>query len=138
MKLTLLHTGVQLGDLDGQAVDTVLERIGTPIKGVGLIKELPENIFSMFTCNTEQERKNTDILNIYDFLTFISAPLHPLHSSGSHTQAKCLLLAYTSTNRTCQTAQIHLMCQLSLESICVSAHSLSILSAGDTKLYGKL
>lgn len=55
MKLTLLHTGVQLGDLDGQAVDTVLERIGPPIKGVGLIKELPEHIFSMFTCNTEQK-----------------------------------------------------------------------------------
>lgn len=126
MKLTLLHTGVQLGDLDGQAVDTVLERIGTPIKGVGLIKELPENIFSMFTCNTEQERKNTDILNICDFLTFISAPLHPLHSSGSHTQAKCLLLAYTSMNRTCQTAQIHLMCQLSLDCVYLCLRPLTL------------
>lgn len=58
-ELTLLHAGVQLGDLDGQAVDAVLERIGTPIKGVGLVKKLPKNIFCMFTCNTEQRTTKT-------------------------------------------------------------------------------
>ena len=48
--LTLLHTGVQLGDLVGQAVDTVLETVCTHIKGVGFIKKFSKNIFCMFTC----------------------------------------------------------------------------------------
>lgn len=50
-ELTLLHTGVQLRDLDGQAVDTVLKRVCAHIKSVGLIKKLPKNIFCMFTYN---------------------------------------------------------------------------------------
>lgn len=54
-ELTLLHAGVQLGDLDGQAVDSVLERIGTPVKGVGLIEELSKHIFCMFTCITDRK-----------------------------------------------------------------------------------
>lgn len=56
-ELTLLHAGVQLSDLDGQAVDTVLKRVGAPVKGVGLIKKLPKNIFCMFTCNQSKEPK---------------------------------------------------------------------------------
>lgn len=51
---TLLHTGVQLGDLNGQTVNAVLEGIGTPIKGVGLIEKLSKNIFCMFTCKKNQ------------------------------------------------------------------------------------
>ena len=47
---TLLHAGVQLCDLDGQAVDTVLQGVGTSVKGVGLVEKLPKNIFCMFTC----------------------------------------------------------------------------------------
>lgn len=54
-ELTLLNAGVQLGDLDGQVVDSVLERIGAPVKGVGLIKKLPKDIFCMFTCNQSKE-----------------------------------------------------------------------------------
>lgn len=56
-ELTLLHAGAQLGDLDGQAVDAVLEWVGTHIKGVGLVKKLPKNIFCMFTCNQSEENE---------------------------------------------------------------------------------
>lgn len=52
---TLLYAGVQLGDLDSQAVDTVLEGVRTNVKGVGLIKKFPEDIFGMFTCNQSKK-----------------------------------------------------------------------------------
>lgn len=50
LSLTLLHTGVQLGNLVGQTVDAVLETVGTHIKGIGFIKKFPKYIFCMFTC----------------------------------------------------------------------------------------
>lgn len=56
LELTLLHAGVQLGDLAGQAVDPVLEWVGAPVKGVGLVKKLPKNIFCVFTCNQSKEK----------------------------------------------------------------------------------
>lgn len=59
-ELTLLHAGVQLGDLEGQAVDTVLEGVGAPVKGVGLVKKLPKNIFCMFTCSQSKEPKREE------------------------------------------------------------------------------
>lgn len=49
-ELTLLHAGVQLGDLDGQAVNSVLKGIGAPVEGVGLVEELPKHIFCVFAC----------------------------------------------------------------------------------------
>lgn len=49
-QLTLLNTGVQLGDLYSQTVYAVLEGIGAPIKSVGLIEKFPKNIFCMLTC----------------------------------------------------------------------------------------
>lgn len=52
--LTLLNTGIQLRDLNGQTVNAVLEGIGTPIKGVGLIEKLSKNIFCMLTCKKSQ------------------------------------------------------------------------------------
>lgn len=47
---TLLNTGVQLRDLNGQTVYAVLEGIGPAIKGVGLVEKLSKNIFCMLTC----------------------------------------------------------------------------------------
>lgn len=53
-ELTLLHAGVKLGDLDGQAVNAVLQRVGAHVKGVGLVKKLPENIFCMVACKKKK------------------------------------------------------------------------------------
>jgi len=55
--LTFLHAGVQLGDLDGQALDAVLEGVGAPVKGVGLVKKIPEDILCMFTCTGGEEKQ---------------------------------------------------------------------------------
>ena len=45
---TLLHAGVQLGDLDSQAVDAVLQGVGAHIEGVGLVEQLSEHVLCMF------------------------------------------------------------------------------------------
>lgn len=46
---TFLYGGVQLGDLHGQPVDTVLERVGAQIEGVGLVEQFAKYILRMFT-----------------------------------------------------------------------------------------
>lgn len=58
---TFFHGGVQLCDLHGQPVDTVLERVGTQIEGVGLIEQFAKNILRVFAWNrmTEKEKRET-------------------------------------------------------------------------------
>lgn len=53
--LTLLHRGVQLSDLDGQAVDPILQGIRPQIKHVRLVKKLPKYILGMLTYRTGEE-----------------------------------------------------------------------------------
>ena len=55
-ELTFLHAGVQLCDLDGQAVYAVLERVGAHIKSVGLVEKLAKNIFCLCTCNQSRKK----------------------------------------------------------------------------------
>lgn len=54
--LTFLHGGVQLGDLDGQAVDAVLQGVGSQVERVGLVEQLSEDVLRMFTCSTRVDR----------------------------------------------------------------------------------
>ena len=56
-QLTLLHSGIQLGDLDSQAVYAVLEGVGPRVERVGFIKQLPKNILCMFTWSPRTKRK---------------------------------------------------------------------------------
>lgn len=53
---TFLYSGVQLRDLDCQPVNAVLERVGTQIKGVGLIEQFAKYILCMFTWKRTAER----------------------------------------------------------------------------------
>lgn len=55
--LTLFHTGIQLGDLSGQAVDAVLERVCAHIKGVGFIKKLTKYILGLLTWKNKNKKK---------------------------------------------------------------------------------
>lgn len=45
---TLLHCGVQLGDFDSEAIDSVLQRICSDVEVVGLIKQLTKYVLCMF------------------------------------------------------------------------------------------
>lgn len=53
---TFLYSRVQLCDLDRQPVNAVLERVGTQIKGVGLIEQFAKYILRMFTWKRTAER----------------------------------------------------------------------------------
>ena len=47
--LTFLLFGVQLGDTDGEAVHTLLERVDPEGERVGLVKQLPKQVLCILT-----------------------------------------------------------------------------------------
>lgn len=53
---TLLHCGVQLGDFDSKAINSVLKRIGSDVEAVSLIKQLTKYVFCMFAWRREGRR----------------------------------------------------------------------------------
>lgn len=54
---TFLHCGVQLRDFDGEPVDTVLQRVGTQVEIVGLVKQFAKYVLCMFTWRKEVRKK---------------------------------------------------------------------------------
>lgn len=57
MLLTFFHSGVQLGDLDHQKINSLLQRIHPHVETIGFIKKLPEYVFSMSAWNTMKQKR---------------------------------------------------------------------------------
>lgn len=64
LSLTFLHRGVQLGDLHGQPVDAVLQRVGAQVEGVGFVEQLSKNVLSMFTWEEGDTKEDRDLQSL--------------------------------------------------------------------------
>lgn len=53
---TLFHRGIQLGDLDSEAINPVLQRVCADVEVVGLVEQLSEYVLSMFACRRHQQK----------------------------------------------------------------------------------